>query len=103
MSKFFKKIPIDFSKGKKTPLKTAIVGGIGFLSALYILAPTLGLFELLPDSLPIVGNLDEFTAALLIMSSLKYFGVDLINMFGGEESGGEIDNPDQPRYEPPPK
>jgi hypothetical protein len=37
------------------------------VSVAYVLNPTLGLFELLPDNLPWVGNLDEaaFTGLLI--------------------------------------
>jgi hypothetical protein len=47
------------------------------LSALYIMNPTAGLFELIPDNLPFVGNLDEAAAAALLLSGLRYFGLDL--------------------------
>ena len=34
---------------------------------LYILNPGLGIFELLPDNIPIVGNLDEAGATALVI------------------------------------
>lgn len=40
-------------------------------SALYILNPTLGVFELLPDVLPVVGNLDEAAATGLLIASAR--------------------------------
>lgn len=43
-----------------------LVGGI------YILNPTLGLFELLPDNAPGIGNLDEAGAAALLIFGLRY-------------------------------
>lgn len=43
-----------------------VVGGI------YILNPTLGLFELLPDNAPGIGNLDEAGAAALLIFGLRY-------------------------------
>lgn len=42
----------------------------GVVGLLYILNPTLGVFELLPDNLPIVGNLDEGAAFLLMWYGL---------------------------------
>jgi len=48
------------------------------LGLVYILNPTLGLIELLPDNLPIVGNLDEGVAFMLI-----WFG--LVQFFSGRE------------------
>lgn len=40
--------------------------GIG-LCLIYLVNPGLGIFELLPDNLPIVGNLDEGAAAALLV------------------------------------
>lgn len=37
------------------------------LGVLYILSPTLGIIEFIPDNLPIIGNLDEGVAFTLIM------------------------------------
>ena len=37
----------------------------------YILNPTGGVFELLPDVLPVVGNLDEAAATALLLAGLK--------------------------------
>ena len=47
------------------------------LSLIYILNPSLGVFEILPDNLPFVGNLDEATATYLIILALKEYGLDL--------------------------
>ncbi len=62
-------------------MKKAIVFCIGLLSLLYILNPTAGVFEIIPDNLPLVGNLDEAAAVALLLICLKYFGVDLPNIF----------------------
>jgi len=43
---------------------------LAVLGFLYILNPTMGIFELLPDNLPIVGNIDDGLAALLL-----WFGI----------------------------
>lgn len=47
---------------------TIILGG------LYIVNPTAGIFELLPDALPLVGNLDEAAVMFLIFSAMRYLG-----------------------------
>lgn len=47
-------------------------GLVALLSVLYILNPTAGLFEILPDNLPFIGNIDEATAGALLLASLKY-------------------------------
>jgi hypothetical protein len=44
------------------------------IGLIYILNPTLGIFELIPDNLPLIGNLDEGVAFLLIWFGLvEYF------------------------------
>ncbi len=62
-------------------MKKIIIALIGILSALYILNPTAGLFEILPDNIPFIGNIDEATATTLLLASLSYFGVDLSSFF----------------------
>jgi hypothetical protein len=39
----------------------------------YILNPTAGVFEILPDNLPFVGNLDEGVATMLLWYGLVEF------------------------------
>ena len=45
------------------------------LSGLYLINPTLGVFELLPDNLPLVGNLDEAFFTLAFVSALASLGL----------------------------
>ena len=58
----------------------------GVLAGLYLINPTAGLFELIPDVVPIIGNLDEATASVIILSVLRYYGLDLSRLFGGRAS-----------------
>ena len=62
-------------------MKRIVVLCLGVLAFLYILNPTAGLFEIIPDNLPFVGNLDEAAAVALLLMCLKYFGIDLPNIF----------------------
>ncbi|MEH0860363.1 DUF1232 domain-containing protein [Halobacteriovorax sp. DPLXC-1] len=41
------------------------------IGVIYILNPTAGVIEIIPDNLPYIGNLDEAGAVLLIISCLK--------------------------------
>ncbi len=66
-------------------MKKILVITIGLLSVLYLLNPTLGVFELIPDNIPLVGNLDEATATTLLLASLSYFGIDLTKFFKREK------------------
>ena len=63
----------------KVKLITAILGGL--LGAIYLLNPTAGILELIPDNLPVIGNLDEAAAVLLVLNCLRYFNIDLTNYF----------------------
>ena len=63
-------------------MKKLVVGVIGFLSLLYLLNPGLGIFEVIPDNFPFIGNMDEAGATFLLLSSLSYFGLDLMSVFG---------------------
>ena len=62
-------------------MKSFFIGLVGVLSVIYLLNPTLGVFELFPDNLPVVGNLDEAAATTILLSALSYFGIDLHNFF----------------------
>ncbi len=62
-------------------MKTFFVALVGLLSALYLANPTLGVFELLPDNIPLVGNVDEATASMVLLGALRYFGHDLTDLF----------------------
>lgn len=64
-------------------MKKILIVTIGILSALYLLNPGFGVFELIPDNVPFVGNLDEATASFLFISALAYFGFDIRDVFGG--------------------
>ena len=58
-------------------MKKFIIALIGFLAFVYLINPTAGVFEFIPDNIPGVGNLDEFTATTILLSALGYFGIDL--------------------------
>lgn len=52
---------------KRTQAYLAILIG-----AIYLLNPGLGVFELIPDNLPVFGNLDEGAAMLLFLWGWRY-------------------------------
>ncbi len=55
---------------RKTGSFLSVVFGI--IGAIYLLNPSAGVFELIPDNLPIVGNLDEAAATLLVVNAVRY-------------------------------
>jgi len=62
-------------------MKKFIVACLGLISLLYLLNIGVGVIEVIPDNIPFVGNLDEGSAALLLLMCLRYFGADLTNIF----------------------
>ena len=66
-------VPIEDPKragciGSMTAFMAFLIG------SLYILNPTAGLIELIPDNYPIIGNLDEAGATTIVVLSLQYLG-----------------------------
>ena len=62
-------------------MKRLLVALAGILSLLYILNPTMGVFEFIPDNIPLIGNLDEATATMVLIAALRYFGWDVGDLF----------------------
>ncbi|MFM1805366.1 MAG: hypothetical protein RL136_2245 [Planctomycetota bacterium] len=58
-------------------LGKAIAVCVALVSAAYLTNPTLGIFELLPDNIPGVGNLDEAFFTIALISALGALGVRL--------------------------
>lgn len=54
---------------------------LALLSIAYLLNPTAGIFELLPDNIPFLGNVDEGLAAYVLYSCIEYFRGKPIGFF----------------------
>lgn len=54
---------------------------VGLISLLYLLNPTAGIFEFIPDNIPVLGNFDEALAVTMLLAALKHFGIDLVEKF----------------------
>lgn len=54
---------------------------VALIALLYLLNPTLGILEFLPDNLPLVGNLDEGLAVVILLNTARYYGIDLTRMY----------------------
>ncbi|NIP99346.1 MAG: DUF1232 domain-containing protein [Nitrospinaceae bacterium] len=63
-------------------IKDILVALAGLVSLLYLTNPTAGLFELIPDNFPIIGNLDEAAACAVILAAFRYYGIDLTSFLG---------------------
>ncbi len=55
------------------------------LSIVYLINPTMGVFEILPDNLPGVGNIDEAAVTALLIGCLRAVGFDPLKIFGRKE------------------
>ena len=62
-------------------MRTIMVVIVGIISFIYLINPTSGIVELIPDVIPIVGNLDEASAMALLVAVFGYFGFDISNLF----------------------
>ena len=62
-------------------MKKLFVAVAGVLAFIYMVNPTFGVFEFLPDNIPLVGNLDEATATMVLLGALRYFGWDMTSLF----------------------
>ncbi|OUR99609.1 hypothetical protein A9Q84_00895 [Halobacteriovorax marinus] len=69
----------------KDRLKSIVAIAGGLLGLLYILNPTAGIIEFIPDNIPYIGNLDEAAAVVLILGCLRHFNVDLTKHFKGKK------------------
>lgn len=79
-------------------MKNLVIAAIGLLSAVYLVNPTAGVFEFIPDNLPFVGNLDEATATTLLLAALAHFGWDL-SSFLGRPTARTDSNSEPPKLE----
>lgn len=60
----------------KSPWSKALAWGVLALGGLYLLNPLAGV-DLLPDVLPVVGNLDEAAVVLIVLGTLRYLDIPL--------------------------
>jgi hypothetical protein len=72
-------------------IRETLVIALGALSVVYLLNPTAGFIELIPDNVPIVGNLDEAGAVLILMNTLRYYGIDPNRLWGQRHQAPDDD------------
>lgn len=68
------RVPVVAAASSTRPRSAWRTGGAmlgATLATVYILNPTLGVFELLPDVLPGIGNLDEAAATALLIACVR--------------------------------
>ncbi len=67
-------------------LKEALILAVAAVAIIYIGNPGAGFIELIPDNAPIIGNLDEAGAVLILISVLRYYGVDPTRLLARDEA-----------------
>lgn len=55
---------------------------IAVIAGVYVVWPSI-FPDFVPDVVPLIGQIDDDTAVLVILSCLRYFGFDLTNLFNG--------------------
>jgi len=75
-------------------IKSLFVFLAGLFALLYLLNFGGGIIEFIPDNVPIIGNLDEVTATILLLNCLAYFGLDLRHLLHREPSIGDKNSVD---------
>jgi uncharacterized membrane protein YkvA (DUF1232 family) len=63
---------------------------LGLFCLIYLLNPTAGIFEIIPDNLPVIGNLDEAAAVATLLMCLKYFGFELPDIFRRDKQNTDL-------------
>lgn len=66
-------------------LREMFILGLAAVALIYLMYPSWGLFELIPDAIPIIGNLDEAGAILILVNTLAYYGIDVTRLYGRPE------------------
>jgi hypothetical protein len=80
--------------------KDVVVLGFAAVAGLYLINPTAGILEFIPDNFPLVGNLDEAAATLIVLNAFRYYGVDLGRLFGRNERNTVQQPPPDRVYRP---
>ena len=62
-------------------MKKVLAIVLALISSVYLLNPTAGIFELLPDNIPFLGNVDEGLAAYILYSCIEYLSGKPIGLF----------------------
>ena len=63
-------------------LKEMVIIILGIIAVIYLVNPTAGLIELIPDNFPVIGNLDEAGAVAILVNTLGYYGIDMTRLYG---------------------
>ena len=74
---------------KKSIGKSLVAAAGGLFGLIYLINPGAGVLEILPDNLPIIGNIDEAAASTILIWALAYFGLDITRIFRTKQPEGQ--------------
>lgn len=63
-------------------LKEMMIIGLAGVALIYLIYPSLGVFELIPDAIPVLGSIDEASATLILINTFRYYGFDVTRFYG---------------------
>jgi uncharacterized membrane protein YkvA (DUF1232 family) len=81
-------------------LKEMLILAVAAIAAIYLVYPSLGFFELIPDAVPLIGSLDEASATLILVGTLRYYGFDIGKLYGKREQPKQLPQPRRPQSLP---
>jgi hypothetical protein len=81
-------------------LKEMVILAVAAIAAIYLVYPSLGFFELIPDAVPLLGSLDEASATLILVGTLRYYGFDISKLYGKREQPKQLPPPPRPQSLP---
>jgi hypothetical protein len=59
-----------------------LIIGLAGVALIYLIYPSLGIFELIPDAIPVLGSLDEASATIILINTFRYYGFDFTRFYG---------------------
>lgn len=71
-------------------VKEMVILAVAGFALLYLLFPSV-----LPDFVPLVGWIDEGIATGILLSTLRYYGIDFTALYGGKNTEPTLQQPQQ--------
>ncbi len=79
----------------KRLVKEMVILALAAFAGLYLLNPTAGILEFIPDNIPFLGNIDEAGAVLILVNTAAYYGLDLSRLYG--QTRETVEMPQKPK------
>lgn len=70
--------------------KEMMIIALAVVAVIYLMYPSLGVFELIPDAIPIFGSIDEASATLILINTFRYYGFDISRLYGKRKEDKQL-------------